>query len=494
MKRWALMQSAGRVVAALSVATLTSCGLFERWQSGDLNTDRVAGRDVPCEAAIARRTQRWQVRYVIDRTTRDTQPADRVVTFASRTLVTQNGQPSAEAEAIQLDGDWWPSMPPRPDFQEIEGVRRSLERADMPRIDRQAEFFLACDAGELSASERVYRKALTALQQGQTVRATHGLGRVANIQVLGTVTGAKPEPQTSLQPQANRTTSDRTAPTPTRPKLWHVDGAAGRDSNDGSLTAPLATISRALAAAQYGDTVRIAPGTYTEESGEIFPLEVGGGVTLAGNAEGRGDSVIVRGGGKYVSPSWMRQNIAIVAKDNARVAGLTVSNPNLRGTGVWIEVGTVEIHRNTFADNHREGVFVAGDAAPDIRDNVFVNNGGNGASYTRNSGGTFASNIVRSSGYGVAIGDMASPLLSANDIRDNQYGLVISGQARPNLQDNAIANSTRDGIVVTNSARPNLQGNAIANSGQSDLNNNTGAPLDVDSVATAEQSPAESDR
>lgn len=481
------MRRVGPAAAALILSALTSCGLFERWQSGEIDPSQVAGRDVPCEAAIARRTQTWRVRYAIDRATRDTQRADRVADFDSRTLVSRNGQPIDDADAIQLDGEWWPSLPPRPTFAEIEAQRQTLEKADLPRLDKRAEFFLECAAEELSASERVYRQALAALQQGQTVQATHGLGRVANIQILGAATGTGPS--------RDRAVTENPVSVPATPKLWRVDATAGRDSNDG-LTAPFATISRALDAAQYGDTVRVAPGTYTAEAGEIFPLTVGGGVTLEGNPAGQGDGVILRGGGTYVSPSWMRQSVTIVAKDNARVSGFTASNPNLRGTAVWIEVGMAEITRNTFADNHREGVFVAGDAAPEIRENVFVNNGGNGASYTRNSGGTFANNTIRSSGYGIAIGDMASPSVSANDIRDNQYGLVISGEARPAIANNAIANSTRDGIVITNSARPSLQGNAIANSGHSDIANATGLPLDVDtdSVATAEPPLAESDR
>ncbi|MEO0854451.1 MAG: DUF1565 domain-containing protein, partial [Cyanobacteria bacterium J06648_11] len=364
---------------------------------------------------------------------------------------------------------------------------RSLERADMPSLEKRAEFFLECEVGELSASDRLYRKALNAFQQGQSVRATHGLGRVATLQISGTATGIPPE--SALPPHRDRVSNTDADPAQTLPRILHVDGASGRDSNDGTATTPYATISRALAAARYGDTVRVAPGTYTDASDERFPLEVKAGVTLEGNPSDRGDGVFVRGGGKYVSPSWMRQDVTILAKDNATVTGLTVGNPNLRGTGVWIEVGTAEISRNTFADNHREGVFVAGDAAPDIRDNVFVNNGGNGVSYTRNSGGTFENNTIRSSGYGMAIGDRSSPTVITNDLRDNQYGLVVSGDARPMLQDNAIANSVRDGIVVTNQARPTLQGNAIANSGQYDLNNNTGLPLDLEGNAIAVAAP-----
>ncbi|MEO1133739.1 MAG: DUF1565 domain-containing protein [Cyanobacteria bacterium J06639_1] len=490
MKRLGWMGRVGQIGVALSLTTLTSCGLFDRIQSGDIQTDRVAGRDVPCEAAIAKRTHAWQVRYVIDRTTRDNQPEDRVETFASRTVAIRNGQPPAQGEAVNVRGEWWPASPPRPEFSEIEARRKSLEKADAPTLDRQAEYFLDCEVGELSASERLYRKALDAFQQGQSVRATHGLGRVANIQISGAATGISPDSE--LPTQSDRRANPDSEPPQTLPRMLHVDGAIGRDSNDGTASSPYATISRALANAQYGDTVRVAPGTYTDESDERFPLEVKAGVTLEGNPGDRGEGVFVRGGGKYVSPSWMRQDVTILAKDNATVTGLTVGNPNLRGTGVWIEVGTADISRNTFADNHREGVFVAGDAAPDIRDNVFVNNGGNGASYTRNSGGIFINNTIRSSGYGMAIGDMSSPTVTGNDLRDNQYGLVISGDARPTLQDNAIANSTRDGIVVTNNARPTLQGNAIANSGQYDLNNNTGLPIDLEGNAIATAASPES--
>ncbi|MEO0854616.1 MAG: hypothetical protein AAFY15_14095, partial [Cyanobacteria bacterium J06648_11] len=155
MKRFEWMRRTSQVGLVLSLATLTSCGLFERWQSGDLQTDRVAGRDVPCEAAIAKRTHAWQVRYVIDRATRDTQPEDRVETFARRTLAIRNGQPPATNDAVNVNEEWWPPVPPRPEFSDIEAQRRSLERADMPSLEKRAEFFLECEVGELSASDRL---------------------------------------------------------------------------------------------------------------------------------------------------------------------------------------------------------------------------------------------------------------------------------------------------------------------------------------------------
>ena len=59
---------------------------------------------------------------------------------------------------------------------------------------------------------------------------------------------------------------------------WYVDDdAQGR--GDGSERGPFQTIGEALAASSRGDTIRLAPGTYTQ------PLELISGVTLLGAGE-----------------------------------------------------------------------------------------------------------------------------------------------------------------------------------------------------------------
>jgi parallel beta-helix repeat protein len=258
----------------------------------------------------------------------------------------------------------------------------------------------------------------------------------------------------------------------------YVDPQA-EHAGKGTETDPLQTITQALAQAQSGTTIQLRPGTYTSDSGETFPLILKAGVTLRGEPASRGKGIEITGGGKFLSPSWAGQNVTIVAKDGSTVLGLTLKNENTRGSSIWVEAGSPTIATNTFIGNNREGVFVSSMATPIVRDNLFNQNQGNGVSFTRDSGGLLERNIIRDSGYGVAIGERAKPQLNNNQIIQNLDGVVIVGESRPTLRQNLIANNKRDGIVVAGDAQPVLQENVLRENQQFDVHNASSQPVKV---------------
>ncbi|MBN2404890.1 MAG: DUF1565 domain-containing protein, partial [Coriobacteriia bacterium] len=75
------------------------------------------------------------------------------------------------------------------------------------------------------------------------------------------------------------------------PMTYYVDVATGDDVAAGTEAEPLLSITHALELAYPGDTVVVAPGTYSSSestsSGETFPLVLRDGVTLisAGDAD-----------------------------------------------------------------------------------------------------------------------------------------------------------------------------------------------------------------
>lgn len=278
-------------------------------------------------------------------------------------------------------------------------------------------------------------------------------------------------------------TSTFTAQVPAASTVIYVDPATGADTTGAGTTqvAPFKTITFALTQAQPGTVIQLAPGTYNSQSGEKFPLLLKQGVTLKGDEASKGQAVLITGGGFYTSRTFARQNITILAEDNSTIAGISVTNPNSRGTGVWVESSNPTITNNTFANSVRDGVFVTALSAanPKIENNVFVQNKGNGISIAKSAQGEIRNNVFQDTGFGLAIGGTSTPLIEANQIVQNQDGLFISESAKPILRKNAIQNNKRDGLVATVNALPDLGtnespgGNLIRGNTRYDLNNST---------------------
>jgi parallel beta-helix repeat protein len=247
----------------------------------------------------------------------------------------------------------------------------------------------------------------------------------------------------------------------------------------GTAEAPFRTITYALKQATPGTIVQVAPGTYSQQTGEVFPLMIPKGVVLLGSESDRGQSVVITGGGQNISPTFARQTMTIWIEKDAEIRGVAVSNPNVRGTAIWIEAGSPLIQNCTFMGSHREGIFVSGTGNPKIISNVFFKNGGNGISLASKAKGEIRNNVFQDTGFGLAIGGFSAPVIDGNQIVQNVDGIYINDSASPVLRNNLIENNNRDGIVVTIKAKPNLGTdadfgkNVIRNNKQHDLNNST---------------------
>ncbi|NRB09201.1 MAG: DUF1565 domain-containing protein [Richelia sp.] len=271
------------------------------------------------------------------------------------------------------------------------------------------------------------------------------------------------------------------AQTPVTGTGMYVNPETGSDTDGAGATAqaPYKTISFALSKAQAGTTIQLAPGTYSADTGEQFPLNIKSGVTLLGNDSTTGQAVLINGSGNYISRTFARQNVTILAENNSVISGVTVTNPASRGTGVWVESTNPIIKNSTFINSLREGVFVTGTGNPIIENNVFSGNQGNGVSIARDSKGVVRNNLFQSTGFGLAIGDNSTPRLEANRIIENTDGIFISNSAKPVLRKNVIKNNSRDGIVVISQGLPNLGTNEdpgenlISDNKRYDLNNAT---------------------
>ncbi len=257
-------------------------------------------------------------------------------------------------------------------------------------------------------------------------------------------------------------------------------------NGDGSPNNPYPSIAAALATKPVAGTViQLQEGLYSAETGESFPIKLPAGVTLRGAPTARGLNTVIRGGGKFVSTSFASQNITLLADNDARIEGLTITNPNTRGTAVWVESGQrVAIANNSLINSDREGVFLTGTADAIVSDNVFKKNGANGLSAVGSSKGEIRNNTFESTGFGLAIGQKSRVNVSNNNILNNNDGIVISNLSAPTLRNNLISDNQRDGIVILKDRKgyptpdlgtsTNLGKNVFRNNLGKDLNNNSG--------------------
>ncbi|MBD2269367.1 DUF1565 domain-containing protein [Anabaena sp. FACHB-1391] len=274
----------------------------------------------------------------------------------------------------------------------------------------------------------------------------------------------------------------------------YVDPVNGLDPDQAGISAkPYKTITYAMSRAETGTVIQLAPGNYSSES---FPIKLKRGVTLRGDESSKGERVVISGGGDYISSIFAKQNITILADQDTTIEGLTVTNTNERGTGVWVESTNPTIKNSTFINNAREGVFVTGTGNPKIENNRFVRNSANGISLTKSSQGEIRNNLFQNNGFGLAIGNDSTTTLTENQIIQNKDGIVISESAKPLVRKNTIQNNKRDGIVLIHDALPDLGtsnnpgGNVIANNGRYNFHNATknNTMFDVTTTETPDSS------
>ncbi|HEY9837931.1 MAG TPA: DUF1565 domain-containing protein, partial [Vampirovibrionales bacterium] len=251
--------------------------------------------------------------------------------------------------------------------------------------------------------------------------------------------------------------------------IYYVDPNQGNNSATAGLTPenPFRSISYALQGARPGTVIYLAPGLYNAR--ETFPLKLNPGVILIGNESQQGEGVIIRGGGIASTRTAGRQNYTLFAGTNSQILGVTLTNPDPNGTGIWIEdTTTALIRNNTLIDNPREGILIGGTATPIIQKNRFVNNGGNGISVIQQGGGEIRNNDFTGNGIGVAIAGMANPSIADNHLRSNRNGIVITDSATPTFQGNILENNQHYGILTLGLAQsPVAENNLFRNNGVS---------------------------
>ncbi|NMG08492.1 hypothetical protein DP117_16950 [Brasilonema sp. UFV-L1] len=250
-------------------------------------------------------------------------------------------------------------------------------------------------------------------------------------------------------------------------------------SGNGSEGTPLKTITQALQIAGPNTVIMLSSGTYSAETGENFPLILKPNISLQGDSRSKGRGIVIKGGDTYLSRTFGGKNVTIVGANQAKVTGVTLTNPNPRGYGLWIEYSNPVIVENTFTGSTQDGIAVTGNSTAIIRDNVFYQNGANGITISGNSQPEIRENIFQQTGFGINITQNAQPIVLGNSIQDNRSGIIVQANARPILRKNLIQGSKEDGLVAISQAIPNLGiasepgGNEFRNNARYDINAST---------------------
>jgi parallel beta-helix repeat protein len=240
-------------------------------------------------------------------------------------------------------------------------------------------------------------------------------------------------------------------------KLLFVNPNTGDDqAGDGSKKSPWKTITQALHLAPLNSVIMLAPGTYSANTGEIFPLMLKSGVGMQGDTQNQGGDVKIMGGGQYLTHSFGGENVAVVGANQSSISGVTISNTNDRGYGLWIESANTVVQNNTFTNNTQDGIAIAGDAAPSISRNYFYQNGANGLTISGDARPEVRANVFQRTGFGINIVDKAAPVIIANQIQENRSGIVLQANCHPTLRNNIIQDNQEDGLVIIAQATPDL--------------------------------------
>lgn len=209
---------------------------------------------------------------------------------------------------------------------------------------------------------------------------------------------------------------------PHRLDTIYVDSGKGNDGNTGRYDAPVRTVSRALSLTGDRNRIEIAPGLYSAETGEQFPLFVEENVILTGRST-QNSSVIIRGGGDYfVSEIATVLNTALLANGNNQIKDLNIQNQ--WGACIFLQgEGETTIRNNTLSES-QYAVVASSSTSTSISNNLIINNTvsgihsfGNARLYLRNN--RIESNRVGLNIAGSSMADLGSDSAGNNSIKQN---------------------------------------------------------------------------
>ncbi len=140
---------------------------------------------------------------------------------------------------------------------------------------------------------------------------------------------------------------------------YYVDPVNGDDSNSGSEGLPFKTITHAVDVAISGETINLASGTYSEATGEIFPIGISEDLTIIGN-----DSIIDSSDSSH-DHNTLEVNDCSISLSDMTITGASgysnCYNGIIRGCGVYSYNSSFTLNSVSCNNNASHGFYYSAD-------------------------------------------------------------------------------------------------------------------------------------